>query len=192
MVITDEIYSELRYDDPNHVSIASLPGMKERTILLHGFSKAFAMTGFRLGYACAPKPLIEAMMKIHQYSMLCAPITSQAAAIEALQNGAEAVAEMKQSYHQRRDYMVKRLNAMGLPCHTPGGAFYVFPEVGHLGLSSKEFAMQLLEATNVAAVPGDAFGECGEGFLRCCYATSMAEIVTAMDRMEQFVATLAK
>ena len=192
MVITDEIYSELRYDDPNHVSIASLPGMKERTILLHGFSKAFAMTGFRLGYACAPKPLIEAMMKIHQYSMLCAPITSQAAAIEALQNGAEAVAEMKQSYHQRRDYMVKRLNAMGLPCHTPGGAFYVFPEVGHLGLSSKEFAMQLLEATSVAAVPGDAFGECGEGFLRCCYATSMAEIVTAMDRMEQFVATLAK
>ncbi|WP_018970751.1 aminotransferase class I/II-fold pyridoxal phosphate-dependent enzyme [Rubritalea marina] len=190
MVITDEIYSELRYDDPEHLSIASLPGMKERTVLLHGFSKAFAMTGFRLGYACAPQPLIEAMMKIHQYSMLCAPITSQAAGIEALQNGAEAVAEMKQSYHQRRDYMVKRLNAMGLPCHTPGGAFYVFPEVGHLGLTSKEFAMQLLEATSVAAVPGDAFGACGEGFLRCCYATSMAEIVTAMDRMEQFVETL--
>ena len=190
IIITDEIYSELRYDDPEHVSIASLPGMQERTILLHGFSKAFAMTGFRLGYACAPQPIIEAMMKIHQYSMLCAPITSQAAAIEALQNGAEAVAKMKASYHQRRDYMVKRLNAMGLPCHTPGGAFYVFPEVKQFGLSSKEFAMQLLEATDVAAVPGEAFGECGEGFLRCCYATSMEEIVIAMDRMENFVSNL--
>lgn len=187
IVISDEIYSELRYDDPNHVSIASLPGMKERAILLHGFSKAFAMTGFRLGYACAPQPIIEAMMKIHQYSMLCAPITSQAAAIEALQNGAEVVETMKASYHQRRDYMVKRLNEMGLPCHTPGGAFYVFPEIAHLGLTSKEFALKLLEATDVAAVPGDAFGECGEGFLRCCYATSMEEIVIAMDRMEQFV-----
>lgn len=187
MVISDEIYSELRYDDPDHICIASLPGMKERTILLHGFSKAFAMTGFRLGYACAPQPIIEAMMRIHQYSMLCAPITSQAAAIEALQNGAESVAKMKQSYHQRRDYMVGRLNQMGLPCHSPGGAFYVFPEVSQFGLTSKEFALQLLEATNVAAVPGDAFGPCGEGFLRCCYATSMEEIVVAMDRMEVFV-----
>lgn len=187
MVITDEIYSELRYDDPNHVCIASLPGMKERTILLHGFSKAFAMTGFRLGYACAPKPIIEAMMKIHQYSMLCAPITSQAAAIEALKNGAESVAQMRDSYHLRRDYMVERLNKMGLPCHTPGGAFYVFPEIRQFGLTSKEFAMQLLEATNVAAVPGDAFGPCGEGFLRCCYATAMDDIVIAMDRMEVFV-----
>ncbi|MGJ8673298.1 aminotransferase class I/II-fold pyridoxal phosphate-dependent enzyme [Rubritalea sp.] len=191
MVITDEIYSELRYDDPNHISIASLPGMKERTILLHGFSKAFAMTGFRLGYACAPQPIIEAMMKIHQYSMLCAPITSQAAAIEALQNGAESVAKMKASYHQRRDYMVKRLNEMGLPCHTPGGAFYVFPEISHLGLSSKDFALKLLDAKDVAAVPGDAFGKCGEGFLRCCYATSMEEIVIAMDRMEDFVRGLS-
>lgn len=190
MVISDEIYSELRYDDPNHICIASLPGMKERTILLHGFSKAFAMTGFRLGYACAPQPIIEAMMKIHQYSMLCAPITSQAAAIEALQNGAESVAKMKESYHLRRDFMVDRLNKMGLPCHSPGGAFYVFPEVSQFGLTSKEFAMQLLEATNVAAVPGDAFGPCGEGFLRCCYATSMEEIVVAMDRMEAFVKTL--
>lgn len=190
MVISDEIYSELRYDDPNHISIASLPGMKERTILLHGFSKAFAMTGFRLGYACAPKPIIEAMMKIHQYSMLCAPITSQAAAIEALQHGSESVERMKASYHQRRDFMVKRLNEMGLPCHSPGGAFYVFPEVGQFGLTSKQFAMQLLEATNVAAVPGDAFGESGEGFLRCCYATSMEEIVIAMDRMEGFVRSL--
>lgn len=190
MVISDEIYSELRYDDPNHVTIASLPGMKERTILLHGFSKAFAMTGFRLGYACAPTPIIEAMMKIHQYSMLCAPITSQAAAMEALQHGAESVELMKASYHQRRDFMVKRLNEMGLPCHSPGGAFYVFPEISHLGLTSKEFAMQLLEATNVAAVPGDAFGKSGEGFLRCCYATSMEEIVIAMVRMEGFVRSL--
>ncbi|GAA4585718.1 hypothetical protein GCM10023107_01580 [Actinoplanes octamycinicus] len=190
MVISDEIYSELRYEKADHISIASLPGMKERTILLHGFSKAFAMTGFRLGYACAPQPIIEAMMKIHQYSMLCAPITSQAAAIEALQNGAESVEKMKASYHQRRDYMVKRLNEMGLPCHTPGGAFYVFPEISHLGLSSKEFALRLLDAKDVAAVPGDAFGKCGEGFLRCCYATSMDEIVVAMDRMEAFVSDL--
>lgn len=190
MVISDEIYSELRYDDPNHTSIASLAGMQERTILLHGFSKAFAMTGFRLGYACAPQPIIEAMMKIHQYSMLCAPITSQAAAIEALLNGATSVLEMKKSYHRRRDFMVKRLNEMGLDCHNPGGAFYVFPEISKFGLTSQEFAMRLLEFTNVAAVPGNAFGECGEGFLRCCYATSMEEIVIAMDRMERFVSSL--
>jgi len=190
IVITDEIYSELQYGEDEHVSIASLEGMKERTILLHGFSKAFAMTGFRLGYACAPAPLIEAMMKIHQYSMLCAPITSQAAAIEALQNGAEAVAEMKQSYQARRDYMVERLNAMGMECHLPGGAFYVFPEIPDCGLNSMEFATQLLEATNVAAVPGSAFGDCGEGFLRCCYATSFDEIKVAMDRMEKFVHSL--
>lgn len=190
IVITDEIYSELRYDDQEHVSIASLPGMRERSVLLHGFSKAFAMTGFRLGYACAPAPIIEAMMKIHQYSMLCAPMTSQAAAIEALQNGAEAVEMMRQSYQQRRDFMVRRLNEMGLDCHSPGGAFYVFPDIRGLGLSSKEFAMKLLEVTNVAAVPGDAFGESGEGFLRCCYATSMEEIIVAMDRMEGFVRSL--
>jgi len=189
IVLTDEIYSELRYDEEEHVSIATLPGMKERTILLHGFSKAFAMTGFRLGYACAPAPLIEAMMKIHQYSMLCAPITSQAAAIEALDNGAAAVKEMKASYHQRRNLMVQRLNDMGMECHTPGGAFYVFPDIRKFGLSSKEFAMRLLEATDVAAVPGSAFGESGEGFLRCCYATSVEEIRIALDRMEEFVKT---
>ncbi len=191
IVLTDEIYSELIYDDEvPHTSIASLPGMKERCILLHGFSKAFAMTGFRLGYACGPAPLIDAMMKIHQYSMLCAPMTSQVAAIEALQNGAKAVAEMKASYHQRRDYMVRRLNEMGIDCHLPGGAFYVFPDIRKFGMKSKEFAMRLLEATDVAAVPGDAFGDSGEGFLRCCYATSMEQIVEAMDRMEQFVESL--
>jgi len=191
IVLTDEIYSELIYDDEvPHTSIASLPGMKERCILLHGFSKAFAMTGFRLGYACGPAPLIDAMMKIHQYSMLCAPMTSQVAAIEALQNGAKAVAEMKASYHQRRDYMVRRLNEMGIDCHLPGGAFYVFPDIRKFGMKSKEFAMRLLDATDVAAVPGDAFGDSGEGFLRCCYATSMEQIVEAMNRMEQFVESL--
>jgi len=188
--ITDEIYSELRYDDGKHVSIASLPGMRERTILLHGFSKAFAMTGFRLGYACAPAPLIEAMMKIHQYAMLCAPITSQAAAVEALENGAGPMAKMKESYQQRRDYFVGRLNAMGLDCHTPGGAFYVFPDVRKFGLRSKDFAMGLLEGENVAAVPGDAFGRSGEGFLRCCYATAFEDLKEAANRMERYVGTL--
>jgi aminotransferase len=191
MVLTDEIYCELRYDtDEEHISIASLPGMRERTILLHGFSKAFAMTGFRLGYACAPEPIIEAMMKIHQYSMLCAPIMSQMAAIEALENGAPAVAMMRDSYHQRRDLLVKRLNEMGLECHSPGGAFYVFPDIRKTGLGSKEFAMRLLEEEGVAAVPGTAFGASGEGFLRCCYATSMDELRLAMNKMEAFVGRL--
>ncbi len=190
IVLTDEIYCELRYDDEKHVSIASLPDMRERTILLHGFSKAFAMTGFRLGYACAPEPLIEAMMKIHQYAMLCAPITSQAAALEALQNGEAAMLKMRESYHQRRDFLVNRLNEIGLECHSPGGAFYVFPDISKTGLTSQEFAMKLLESEDVAAVPGDAFGEAGQGFLRCCYATSFEELKTAMLRMERFVKTL--
>jgi aminotransferase len=190
IVLTDEIYSELRYDPEPHVSIAALPGMRERTVLLHGFSKAFAMTGFRLGYACAPQPLIEAMMKIHQYAMLCAPITSQAAALEALENGAAAVEEMRASYHQRRDFMVSRLNEIGCDCHSPGGAFYVFPDIRPFGLSSKEFAMKLLEQESVAAVPGNAFGASGEGFLRCCYATAFEDLKIAMDRMEAFVGRL--
>ena len=188
--ITDEIYSELRYDGETHLSIASLPGMRERTILLHGFSKAFAMTGFRLGYACAPAPLIDAMMKIHQYAMLCAPITSQAAALEALEGGSDDVERMKESYLQRRDFFVRRMNEIGLDCHTPGGAFYVFPDVRKFGLSSKDFAMGLLEAENVAAVPGDAFGASGEGFLRCCYATAFGQLKEAANRMERYVGTL--
>jgi aminotransferase len=187
IVMTDEIYSELRYDDVEHVSIASLPGMKERTILLHGFSKAFAMTGFRLGYACAPQPIIEAMMKIHQYSMLCAPIMSQNAAIEALENGQPAMIEMRNSYHQRRDFLVRRLNEIGLDCHLPGGAFYVFPDIRKTGLTSKEFAFGLLEQENVACVPGGAFGPSGEGFLRCCYATAFDDIRIATDKIERFV-----
>ncbi|MBK1791074.1 aminotransferase class I/II-fold pyridoxal phosphate-dependent enzyme [Persicirhabdus sediminis] len=190
IVLSDEIYSELRYDTDEHVSIASMPGMRERTILLHGFSKAFAMTGFRLGYACAPAPLIDAMMKIHQYAMLCAPITSQAAAIEALENGLPAMEKMRESYHQRRDFLVRRLNEMGIDCHLPGGAFYVFPDISKFGLSSMEFAMKLLEAEDVAAVPGTAFGDGGDGFLRCCYATSFEELRTAMDRLERFIKTL--
>lgn len=190
IVLTDEIYSELRYDEEKHVSIASLPGMKERTILLHGFSKAFAMTGFRLGYACAPQPIIEAMMKIHQYAMLCAPIMSQNAAIEALEHGAPSMRAMRDSYHQRRDFLVKRLNEIGLDCHTPGGAFYVFPDIRKTGRGSKEFALGLLDAEGVAAVPGSAFGPSGEGFLRCCYATALTDLRTAMTRMERYVQSL--
>jgi len=190
IVMTDEIYSELRYDGEEHLSIAALPGMRERTILLHGFSKAFAMTGFRLGYACAPQPIIEAMMKIHQYAMLCAPIMSQNAAIEALENGTPSMEKMRDSYHQRRDYVVKRLNDMGIECHTPGGAFYVFPDISKFGLTSKEFAMKLLEQESVAAVPGTAFGECGEGFLRCCYATGFDDLKLAMDKIENFISKL--
>lgn len=190
IVLTDEIYSELRYDGQKHVSIASLPGMKERTILLHGFSKAFAMTGFRLGYACAPAPLIEAMMMIHQYGILCAPITSQAAALEALKGGRSLYEPMREEYHERRDFLVDRLNGMGVDCHRPGGAFYVFPDIRKFGLSSKDFAMGLLKHGSVAAVPGNAFGESGEGFLRCCYATGMEDLKTAMDAMERYIETL--
>lgn len=190
IVISDEIYSELRYDEEEHLSIAALPGMRERTILLHGFSKAFAMTGFRLGYACAPTVLIEAMMKIHQYGILCAPITSQAAALEALTGGEDLYFSMKESYHQRRDFLVGRFNEMGIDCHCPGGAFYVFPDISKFGLSSKDFAMGLLESEQVAAVPGDAFGESGEGFLRCCYATGMDDLKSAMDSMERYIGTL--
>ena len=190
IVLSDEIYSELRYDEEEHLSIAALPGMRERTILLHGFSKAFAMTGFRLGYACAPTILIEAMMKIHQYGILCAPITSQAAALEALSGGKDLYQSMKESYHERRDFLVERLNGMGIDCHLPGGAFYVFPDISKFGLSSKDFAMGLLEAEQVAAVPGDAFGESGEGFLRCCYATGMDDLRLAMDAMERYIGTL--
>ncbi len=192
IVLTDEIYSELRYDEEEHVSIASLPGMRERTILLHGFSKAFSMTGFRLGYSCAPAPLTEAMMKIHQYSMLCAPITSQVAALEALENPAtmDSVESMRQDYKLRRDFVVRRLNEMGLECHLPGGAFYVFPDISRFGLTSQEFALRLLEEEDVAAVPGTAFGEGGEGFLRCCYATAFDQLEEAMDKMEAFVGRL--
>lgn len=193
IVITDEIYSELLYtgdggmDTGTHTSIASLPGMRERTILLHGFSKAFAMTGFRLGYACAPPVLTEAMMKIHQYSMLCASIMSQYAAIEALEGGMEAVETMRQSYARRRNLLLQGFSRMGLPCFPPGGAFYMFPDVRQFGLNSKEFALRLLEQESVAVVPGNAFGPAGEGFVRCCYATAIDKLEVAIERIGNFV-----
>ncbi|MEN3942524.1 aminotransferase class I/II-fold pyridoxal phosphate-dependent enzyme [Prosthecobacter sp. SYSU 5D2] len=187
LVFTDEIYCELLYDNQQHKSIAEYPGMRERTVLLHGFSKAFAMTGWRLGYACAPAPLIEAMMKVHQYCMLCAPILSQMAGIEALKMGSSAYEDMRLSYEQRRNTIVSRLNGMGLHCFNPGGAFYVFPEIRSTGLTSKEFAIGLLEKKSVAVVPGTAFGAAGEGFVRCCYATAPDLIDKAMDLMEEFV-----
>ncbi len=189
LVITDEIYSELTYEG-EHVSIASLPGMRERTIFLHGFSKAYAMTGFRIGYACGPAHLVEAMMKIHQYSMLCASIISQEAATEALRNGDAAMEEMREAYRVRRNVIVNALNAMGLTCHLPRGAFYAFPNIASTGLDSKTFAVRLLEEEKVACVPGGAFGAPGEGYLRCCFATALDRIEEAMERMARFVRRL--
>ena len=186
LVITDEIYSELTFEG-EHVSIASLPGMQERTIFLHGFSKAYAMTGFRIGYACGPLEIIEAMMRIHQYSMLCASIISQEAALEAIQNGEPDTAEMREQYRLRRNVIVKSFNDMGLPCHLPRGSFYAFPCIESTGLSSKEFAVRLLEEEKVACVPGGAFGPSGEGYLRCCFATALDQIEIAAERMSRFV-----
>lgn len=186
LVITDEIYSELTYEG-EHVSIASLPGMRERTVFLHGFSKAYAMTGFRIGYACGPVELVEAMMKIHQYSMLCASIVSQEAATEALLNGDAAMVEMREAYRARRNLIVDALNAMGLTCHRPRGAFYAFPSVAATGMTAKDFAFRLLAEEKVACVPGTAFGPGGEGFLRCCFATALDRIEEAMKRLARFV-----
>ena len=186
-VISDEIYSELTYTGEDHVSIASLPGMFERTVLINGFSKAYAMTGWRLGYACAPRLLLDQMLKIHQFAIMCAPTTSQYAAVEALREGDEDVKQMRESYNQRRRYVVKRLRDMGLECFEPYGAFYVFPSIKGLGMSSEEFANQLLQEEKVAVVPGTAFGDCGEGFLRISYAYSLNELKLALDRIEAFV-----
>jgi aminotransferase len=189
LVITDEIYAELTFEG-EHVSIASLPGMKDRTIFLHGFSKAYAMTGFRIGYACGPAEIIDAMMRIHQYSMLCASIISQEAALEAIQFGEPDTTEMREQYKLRRNFIVNALNGMGLKCHLPRGSFYAFPSIASTGLSSKDFAVKLLEQEKVACVPGGAFGPSGEGFLRCCFATSLEQIEIAMERMAKFVARL--
>ena len=186
IVITDEIYSELTFEG-EHVSIASLPGMLERTIFLHGFSKAYAMTGFRIGYACGPTELIEAMMKVHQYSMLCASIISQEAALEAIQHGTPDTEEMREEYRARRNFIVKALNEMGLTCHLPRGSFYAFPCIRSTGLSSKDFAVKLLQQEKVACVPGSAFGPCGEGYLRCCFATAFDRIEIAAERLARFV-----
>ena len=189
IVITDEIYGELTYDAP-HISIASLPGLRDRTIFLHGFSKAWAMTGFRLGYACGPAELIEAMMKVHQYTMLCASSLSQKAALEALARPESDIAEMLEEYRRRRNYIAGALADIGLDCHRPLGAFYAFPSVAKFGLPARDFALKLLHEEKVAVVPGTAFGACGEGFVRCAYATSLDNIKEAMVRLGRFVNTL--
>ena len=189
IVLTDEIYSELTFEG-EHVSIASLPGMIERTIFLHGFSKAYAMTGFRIGYACGPAELIDAMMRIHQYSMLCASIINQEAAIEAIEHGEADTASMRDQYRVRRNLIVKGLNDIGLTCHLPRGSFYAFPCIRSTGLTSKEFAIRLLEQEKVACVPGSAFGASGEGYLRCCFATALPQIEIALERMGNFVKRL--
>lgn len=187
VVLTDEIYSELTYDGTPHHSIAALPGMKDRTVFLHGFSKAFAMTGWRIGYACGPSDIIEAMMKIHQYSMLCAPIMAQEAAFEALERGARSMERMKEEYRLRRNFIVSSLNDAGIPCHLPKGAFYIFPDIRGSGLTSREFSLKLLESKHVAVVPGTAFGPSGEGYVRCSYATAMDQIKEATKRIADFV-----
>ncbi len=189
MVISDEIYSELTYSG-DHVTIASLPGMKERTVLINGFSKAYAMTGWRLGYAAAPKLILEQMLKIHQYAIMCAPTTSQYAAVEAMRNGDEDVAMMRESYDQRRRFVLKTLEEMGLSCFEPKGAFYVFPNISRFGMSSEKFAEELLRSEKVAVVPGSAFGACGEGFVRISYAYSLKALKEALGRVARFVRKL--
>ena len=185
-VISDEIYSELTYGR-DHVSIAQIPGMKERTILINGFSKSYAMTGWRLGYACGPRLILDQMLKIHQFAIMCAPTTSQYAAVEALRNGDEDVAMMREEYNGRRRYVLERFKEMGLSCFEPFGAFYAFPCIKDLGMTSDEFATKLLQTKKVAVVPGTAFGACGEGFLRISYAYSLDDLRIALDRVAEFV-----
>jgi len=190
VVITDEIYSELTYSGDKHASIAAEPGMQERTIFLHGFSKAFAMTGFRIGYACAPPELLEGMLRVHQYAMMCAPIVSQDAAVEALEHGAEDIVNMREQYRLRRNFIVKSFNEIGLPCHLPDGAFYAFPSIQATGLNAREFSVRLLEQEHVAMVPGTAFGPGGEGYLRASYCAAMEDVEQAVERIARFVKTL--
>jgi aminotransferase len=185
-VLSDEIYSELTYHG-DHVSIASLPGMWERTLTINGFSKSYAMTGWRLGYICGPRTIVEQMTKIHQFAIMCAPTTSQYAAVDALKNGDEDVATMRESYNQRRRFLMNAFQEMGLPCFEPFGAFYVFPCIKQFGLTSDEFAMRLLEEEHVAVVPGTAFGDCGEGFLRISYAYSIDALKVALERLKRFI-----
>ncbi|MBE5895989.1 MAG: aminotransferase class I/II-fold pyridoxal phosphate-dependent enzyme [Lachnospiraceae bacterium] len=188
-VISDEIYSELSYKD-EHVSITSIPGMKERTILINGFSKAYAMTGWRLGYACGPQEIITQMLKIHQFAIMCAPTTSQYAAVVALRDGDEAVAQMREAYNQRRRFLMDAFKKMNLECFEPFGAFYVFPCIKEFGMTSDEFATRLLQEEKVAVVPGTAFGDCGEGFLRISYAYSIENLKLALGRIEKFIERL--
>ena len=188
-VISDEIYSELTYGR-DHVSIAQIPGMKERTILINGFSKSYAMTGWRLGYACGPRLILDQMLKIHQFAIMCAPTTSQYAAVEALRNGDRDVQEMREAYNQRRRYLMHAFKEMGLPCFEPYGAFYVFPCIKEFGLTSDEFALRFLQEEKVAVVPGTAFGECGEGYIRISYAYSLENLKLAIGRLADFVKRL--
>lgn len=188
-VLSDEIYAELTYGG-NHVSFASLPGMKERTITINGFSKSHAMTGWRPGYACGPAPIIKQMTKVHQFAIMCAPTNSQYAAVEALRNGDADVEEMRQAYNGRRRYLLHAFEEMGLPCFEPKGAFYVFPSIQKFGLSSDEFAERLLREERLAVVPGTAFGECGEGFLRISYAYSLEDLKKALERLKHFIRKL--
>ncbi len=185
-VLSDEIYAELTYNG-NHVSIAEFPGLKERTIVINGFSKAYAMTGWRLGYACAPKEILSQILKIHQYAIMCAPTNSQYAAIEALKNGNPDVERMRTAYNQRRNYLMKAFKEMGLPCFEPFGAFYIFPCIKKFGMTSEEFATRLLQEEKIAVVPGTAFGDCGEGFLRISYAYSIEDLKEALGRIERFI-----
>ncbi len=191
LVMTDEIYAELTYGPRRHVSIASMPGMKERTVYINGFSKAYAMTGWRLGYVCAPQPLMQVMTKIHQYAIMCAPTTSQYAGIVALRDGDEAIEAMRDEYDMRRKFLTSNLNRMGLTCFEPEGAFYVFPSIQKSGLSSEEFCEKLLMAKKVAVVPGTAFGASGEGFVRISYSYSVAHLSEALGRIEEFLKELS-
>ncbi|MEK4996510.1 aromatic amino acid aminotransferase [Paenibacillus odorifer] len=186
LVISDEIYAELTYDS-QHVSIASLPGMLERTIVISGFSKAFAMTGWRVGYACGDRELIAAMLKIHQYTAMCAPVLGQIAAIESLRNGMQHKEHMKQCFDERRKLLVSGFRSIGLPCHEPAGAFYAFPSIAHTGMKSEDFALQLLREVGVAAVPGHVFGAGGEGYIRCSYAASLQKLTEALERIDDFM-----
>ena len=190
IVLSDEIYAELSYTGKDHVSIASLPGMKERTILINGFSKSYAMTGWRLGYVCAPEEILKQMVKIHQFCIMCAPTNSQYAAIVALRDCDGAVAQMREAYNQRRRYLLHAFEEMGLPCFEPFGAFYVFPCIKEFGMTSEEFATRLLQEERVAVVPGDAFGDCGEGYVRISYAYSIDNLRLAMGRLERFISRL--
>ena len=188
-VISDEIYSELTYKG-KHVSIAEIPGMKERTVLINGFSKAYAMTGWRLGYAAAPEIILKQMLKIHQFAIMCAPTTSQYAAVEALRNGDEDIARMKKAYDERRRYLLRAFHSLGMDCFEPYGAFYMFPCIKRFGMTSDEFATRLLQEEKIAIVPGTAFGDCGEGYLRVSYAYSLEDLKKAVERIHRFVARL--
>ena len=190
IVISDEIYAELTYGDEAHVSIASLPGMSEKTIVLNGFSKAFAMTGWRLGYACGPAELIDPMTKIHQYIIMCAPTTAQYGGIEALRNGSESVSAMRKEYDGRRRYLLGELRNMGIDCFEARGAFYLFPSIRRFGMTSEEFCGRLLHERRLAVVPGTAFGDCGEGYVRCSYAYSIENIKEALSRLNEFIKSL--